>query len=176
MFRLHETAAEVPPFLSPFWFIFHGCIKGHDVPSTRKAAPPAGAKADGPKPDSPKSDVPKSPAPARASPAPNPPPMKVFFGATALALVISICTGLFNVVKICSTQSRGGRECSSGHLCPRARASLFVRDPSGSPIFKRKSVATDRRRAKWNCIYLFLLFRFFGILGSFENSNDCPKI
>ena len=45
-----------------------------------------------------------------------------------------------------------------------------------SPMLKSKSVATDRRRAKWNCIHLFLLFRFFGILGSFENSNACPKI
>jgi hypothetical protein len=60
---------------------------------------------------------------------------------------------------------------------PTARAALFVRDSSGDGrILKSKSVATDRRRAKWNRIDLLLLFRFLGILSAFENSNDCPKI
>jgi hypothetical protein len=56
-------------------------------------------------------------------------------------------------------------------LIPTARASLFIRDSSGVVPSKSKSVATDRRRAKWNCTHLFLLFRFlwnFRLVRKFE--------
>ena len=91
MFGLHEPSrgsSYVPPAILIHLSQLHK--KGTLYLPPRRAAPSAPAKADATKPA-----APKSPAPAPASPAPNPLPMKVFFAATALALVISICTGLF---------------------------------------------------------------------------------
>jgi len=96
MFGLHETSrgsSYVPPPILVHLSQLHK--KGTLYLPPRKAAPPVNVKPDGTKPDAPKSDAPKVPAPALASPVPNPLPMKVFFGATALSLVISTCTGLF---------------------------------------------------------------------------------
>ena len=68
--------------------------KGTLYVPVRKTAPHVGAESDTAKPDAPKSDLSKAPAPPPVYPAANPLPMKVFFGATALALVISTFTGL----------------------------------------------------------------------------------
>jgi hypothetical protein len=96
MFGLHETSrgsSYVPPAILVHLSQLHK--KGTLYLPPRKTAPSAPAKADGMKADAPKPDAPKSPVPTPASPAPNPLPMKIFFAATALALVISTCTELF---------------------------------------------------------------------------------
>jgi hypothetical protein len=96
MFGLHETSrgsSYVPSAILVHLSQLHK--KGTLYVPPGKAAPSAPTKADGPKADSRKFDAPKSPGPTPASPAPNALPMKVFFAATALALVISTCTGLF---------------------------------------------------------------------------------
>lgn len=96
MFGLHETSrgsSYVPPAILVHLSQLHK--KGTLYLPPRKAAPSGVPKADGPKPDAPKPESAKSLPPTTASPAPNPLPMKVFFGMTALALVISTCTGLF---------------------------------------------------------------------------------
>jgi hypothetical protein len=96
MFGLHETSrgsSYVPPAILVHLSQLHK--KGTLYVAPRKATPSAPAKADGPKADAPKPDASKSPVPTPASPAPNPLPVKIFFAATALALVISTCTGLF---------------------------------------------------------------------------------
>jgi hypothetical protein len=96
MFGLHETSrgsSYVPPAILVHLSQLHK--KGTLYLPPRKPAPSAPAMPDGPKVGAPKPDPPKSPAPTPASPAPNPLPMKIFFAATALALVISTCTGLF---------------------------------------------------------------------------------
>jgi hypothetical protein len=95
MFGLHGTSrgsSYAPPAILVHLSQLHK--KGTLYLPPRKAAPSTSAKTDRPKPDTPKSDLPKFPTPAPARHAPNPLPMKVFFGATALALVISTCTGL----------------------------------------------------------------------------------
>jgi len=96
MFGLHETSrgsSYVPPAILVHLSQLHK--KGTLYLPPRKAAPPEGAKAGGPKPDALKSEGPKSVEPAPAVHASDPLPMKIFFGTTALALVISTCTGLF---------------------------------------------------------------------------------
>ena len=96
MFGLHETSrgsTYVPPAILVHLSQLHK--KGTLYLAPRKAASSAPATADGPKADVPRPGAPKSLAPTPASPAPNPLPMKIFFVATALALVISTCTGLF---------------------------------------------------------------------------------
>ena len=93
MFGLHETSrgsSYVPPAILVHLSQLHK--KGTLYLPPRKPAPSA-AKVDGPKVDAPKADAEKPASPA--SPAPNPLTTKVFFAATALALVISTCTGLF---------------------------------------------------------------------------------
>ncbi len=74
---------------------------GNAIPSFRKAAPPAtpkpvGLKSDGPKSDKAKPDTPKpeSSKPPQGLQPPNSLPIKIFFGATSLALVLSTYTGL----------------------------------------------------------------------------------
>ena len=119
MFGLHETSrgsSYVPPALLVHLSQLHK--KGTLYLPPRKAPPPASVKANGTKPDAPKSDPPKSPAPVPASPAPNPLPMKVFFGATALALVISTCTGLFMSWKYARRKGVVGGVFLAGIVCP----------------------------------------------------------
>lgn len=96
MFGLHETSrgsSYVPPAILVHLSQLHK--KGTLYLPPRKPAPFASARADGQKGDSPKPDAAKPLAPSPASPIPNPLPMKLFFAATALALLISTCTGLF---------------------------------------------------------------------------------
>lgn len=96
MFGLHETSrgsSYVPPAILVHLSQLHK--KGTLYLPPRKAAPSAPTKNDGPKVDAPKLDASKTPSQSPASPAPNPLPMKIFFAATALSLVISTCTGLF---------------------------------------------------------------------------------
>ena len=119
MFGLHETSrgsSYVPPAILVHLSQLHK--KGTLYLPPRKAAPSASVKVGGTKPDAPKSDPPKSPAPALASPAPNPLPMKVFFGATALALVISTCTGLFMSWKYARRKAVVGGIFLAGIVCP----------------------------------------------------------
>jgi hypothetical protein len=119
MFGLHEASrggSYVPPAILVHLSQLHK--NGTLYLPPRKAGPPASVKADGTKPDSPKSDPPKSPAPALASPAPNPLPMKVFFGATALALVISTTTGLFMSLKYARRKAVVGGIFLAGIVCP----------------------------------------------------------
>ncbi len=114
MFGLHETSrgsSYVPPAILIHLSQLHK--KGTLYFPPRKATPPAPTKADGPKPDDP-----KSPAPATASAAPNPLPMKIFFGATALALLISTCTGLFMSWKYARRKVLVGGVFLAGILCP----------------------------------------------------------
>jgi hypothetical protein len=92
MFGLHETArgsSHVPPNILVHLSQLHK--KGTLYLPPRKAAPPNSAKPDGAKLDGPKLEDPKS---TEGSPPPNSLPMKIFYGATALALAISTCTGL----------------------------------------------------------------------------------
>lgn len=99
MFGLNETSRKSSTFHPQFWFIFHCCTrKGTVYLPTRKAASPTRVMADGPEPNTPKSDAPKASAPAPA-PLHQSAPMMMFFGATAFALVISTCTGLFYVLE-----------------------------------------------------------------------------
>jgi hypothetical protein len=119
MFGLHETSrgrSYVPPAILVHLSQLHK--KGTLYLPPRKAAPPASVKADGTRPDAPKSDPPKSPALAPASTAPNSLPMKVFFGATALALVISTCTGLFMSWKYARRKAVVGGIFLAGIACP----------------------------------------------------------
>jgi hypothetical protein len=119
MFGLHETSrgsSYVPPTILIHLSQLHK--KGTLYLPPRKAAPQTSAKSDGSKPDAPKSDPPKSPVPAPASPAHNPLPMKVFFGATALALVISTSTGLFMSWKYARRKAVVGWVFLAGVVCP----------------------------------------------------------
>ena len=119
MFGLHETSrgsSYIPPAVLVHLSQLHK--KGTLYVPVRKTPPPASAKSDGPKPDTPKSDSPKSPAPPPVSPAPNPLPMKVFFGATALALVISTCTGLFMSWKYARRKAVFAGIVLAGLFCP----------------------------------------------------------
>jgi len=119
MFGLHETSrgsSYIPPAILVHLSQLHK--EGNLYLPPQKAAPSAPAKADGPKPGSPNSDTPKSPAPAPASSAPNPLPMKIFFAATALALVISTCTGLFMSWKYARRKAVVVRVLLAGIACP----------------------------------------------------------
>jgi len=92
MFGLHETArgsSYVPPNFLVHLAQLHK--KGTLYFATRKVDPSNSPKPDGIKLNGPKPDTPK---PLPAPPPPNSLPMKLFFAATALALVLSTCTGL----------------------------------------------------------------------------------
>ena len=91
MFGLHETSrgsSYVPPAILVHLAQLHK--KGTPYLPPRKPAPSAPPKAESRKPEAP---GPSAPAPA--PPTHNPLPTKIFFAMTALALVISTCTGLF---------------------------------------------------------------------------------
>jgi hypothetical protein len=119
IFGLHETSrgsSYAPPAILVHLSQLHK--KGTLYLPPLRAAPLASAKTDGPKPDPSKSDPPKSPAPAPALLVPNPLPMKVFFGATALALMISTCTGLFMSWKYARRKAVVGGIFLAGIVCP----------------------------------------------------------
>jgi hypothetical protein len=95
MFGLHETSrgsSYAPPDI--LVHLAHLHKKGTLYLPPAKVAPAASAKPVTPKVDTAQPDAPKSPAPSPTSSVPHPLPMKIFFAATALALVISTCTGL----------------------------------------------------------------------------------
>lgn len=92
IFGLHETArgsSYVPPNILVHLSQLHK--NGTLYLPPRKAAPPNLAKPDRARLDGPKPETPK---PAQAAPPPNSLPVKIFFASTALALVVSTCTGL----------------------------------------------------------------------------------
>lgn len=85
MFGLHETSrgsSYVPPAILVHLSQLHK--KGTVYLPPRKPGPPPPIKPDAPKPAS----APPDPTPH------NPLPMKLFFAATALALVVSTCSGI----------------------------------------------------------------------------------
>ena len=95
MFGLHETSrgsSYVPPALLVHLSQLHK--KGTLYLPPKRTPQPATAKGDDVKPDAPKPEAPKAPAATPTAPRPNPLPMKIFFAATALALVTSTCTGI----------------------------------------------------------------------------------
>jgi hypothetical protein len=119
MFGLHETSrgsSYVPPAILTHLSQLHK--KGTLYLAPRKAAPAASAKTEGPKADLPKSDSPKPLAPAPASPASNPLPTKIFFAATALALVTSTCTGLLMAWKYARRKAVVVGVLLAGIACP----------------------------------------------------------
>jgi hypothetical protein len=119
MFGLHETSrgsSYVPPAILVHLSQLHK--KGTLYLPPRKATPLPSAKADGPKPETPKPDGPKAPGPSPAAASTNPLPMKIFFGATALALVISTCTGLFMSWKYARRKAVVGGVFLAGIACP----------------------------------------------------------
>jgi hypothetical protein len=92
MFGLHETSrgsSYVPPAILVHLSQMHK--KGTLYLPARKAPQAAQPKPDGAKQEAPKAEGPKPP---QSPPPPNPLPIKIFFAATALALVISTCTGI----------------------------------------------------------------------------------
>lgn len=97
MFGFHETARGSSYF--PPNFLVHLSQlhkKGTLYLPPRKPAPPGAVKPDEARPDGVKPDIPKPEAPKPAPP-PSPPnslPIKIFFAATSLALVLSTCTGI----------------------------------------------------------------------------------
>ena len=95
MFGLHETSrgsSYVPPAILVHLSQLHK--KGTLYLPQKRTPQPATAKSDDAKPDAPKTEAPKAPAAAPPPLRPNPLPMKIFFAATALALVTSTCTGI----------------------------------------------------------------------------------
>jgi hypothetical protein len=117
MFGLHETSrasSYVPPAILVHLSQLHK--KGTIYLPPRKAAPSPSVKTDGPKPELPKPHAPKTTAPA--PPSPNPLPMKVFFAATALALVISTCTGLSMSWKYARRKAAVATVFLAGLICP----------------------------------------------------------
>ena len=95
MFGLHETgrrSSYVPPAILTHLSQLHK--KGTLYFPPRRATPFVPPKPETPAADVPKQNTPKFAPPPEVSPAPNSLPIKIFFAATALALVISTCTGL----------------------------------------------------------------------------------
>ena len=94
MFGLHESSrgsSYIPPAVLVHLAQLHKKGTLYLPPRKPPQAPPA--RADGAKPDVPKPDTQKPPQATRNS-APNPLPIKIFFAATALALIISTSTGI----------------------------------------------------------------------------------
>jgi hypothetical protein len=119
MFGLHETSrgsSYTPPAILVHLSQLHK--KGTLYIAPRKAAPSSPAKTEGPKADVPKTDSPTSATPTPASPAPNPLPMRIFFAATALAFVISACTGLFMSWKYARRKALVVGVLLAGVVCP----------------------------------------------------------
>jgi hypothetical protein len=119
MFGLHETSrgsSYVPPAILVHLSQLHK--KGTLYLPPRKATPLPSVKADGPRPETPKADGPKTPAPTPAPASHNTLPMKIFFGATALALVISTSTGLFMSWKYVRRKAVVGGVFLAGIVCP----------------------------------------------------------
>jgi hypothetical protein len=122
MFGLHETergSSYVPPNFLIHLAQLHK--KGTLYIPTRKEAPFNSSKPDGKQLDGPKPEPPK-PLPVQRPP--NSLPMKLFFGATALALVLSTCTGLIMTWKYARRKSSVLLTLAAGVAIPAA-LSLF---------------------------------------------------
>lgn len=95
MFGLHEASrgsSYAPPAILTHLSQLHK--KGTLYFPPRKAPPSAAAKSDSSRADAPKPDSQRLAQVPLTPPPPNPLPMKIFFAATALALVMSTCTGI----------------------------------------------------------------------------------
>lgn len=95
MFGLHETSrgsSYVPPALLVHLSQLHK--KGTLSVPARKQGPTAVSDGNAQKSEAPKHEAPKAPQAPTTQPQRNPLPMKIFFAATALALVISTGTGI----------------------------------------------------------------------------------
>jgi hypothetical protein len=93
MFGLHEPGHGRPFYVPPSILVHLAQLHKNAtlyVPP-RKVAPPISVKPTGAKLDAPK---PVTPNPISPPPPLNRLPMKIFFAATALALVLSTCTGI----------------------------------------------------------------------------------
>ena len=118
MFGLHETSrgsSYVPPPILVHLSQLHK--KGTLYLPPRKAVQQAQTKPDSAKPDIPKPNSQKSPQAPPDSP-PNPLPLKSFFTATALALVISTCTGVVMSWKYARRKSSVLLALAAGVLLP----------------------------------------------------------
>jgi hypothetical protein len=119
MFGLHETSrgsSYVPPAILVHLSQLHK--KGTLYLPQKRTPQPATAKSDDAKPDAPKTEAPKAPAAAPPPLRPNPLPMKIFFAATALALVTSTCTGILMGWKFARRKSSVLLTLSAGIVLP----------------------------------------------------------
>jgi hypothetical protein len=119
MFGLHETSrgsSYLPPAILVHLSQLHK--NGTIYLPPRRAAPPAPSKAEGQMVDAPKPNPPKPSEAPSTPPAPNALPMKIFFAATALALVVSTCTGLFMSWKYARRKVVFGGVFLAGVVCP----------------------------------------------------------
>jgi hypothetical protein len=106
MFGLHETSrgsSYIPPAVLMHLAQLHK--KGTLYLPPRRAPAPASAVPDGAKTDTPKRDGGKAPQAPPAGPPRNSLPIRIFFAATALALVTSTCTGIFMAWKYARRKS-----------------------------------------------------------------------
>ena len=116
MFGLHETArgsSYAPPSFLVHLAQLHK--KGTLYFPPRKLGPVSSPKRDEVKPDSSRPEAPKQ------TPAPPPPsslPIKIFFAATALALVLSTCTGLIMSWKYARRKSTALLTLAAGIVIP----------------------------------------------------------
>jgi hypothetical protein len=143
MFGLHETSrgsSYVPPTRLIHLSQLHK--KGTLYFSSRKPTLSGSAKADGQKADAPKPDSEKPPGPPHCRP--NPLPMKLFFAATAPALVVSTCTG-FYVMEVRTLQRCGDRRASCGDRLP---ADLPARMRARRNIGWNDAASAGRRRTR----------------------------
>ena len=95
MFGLHEASrgsSYVPPAILVHLSQLHK--KGTLYLFQKRTPEPTTGKSDAAKPDVPKPNAAKTPAATSTPSRPNPLPVKIFFAATALALVMSTCTGI----------------------------------------------------------------------------------
>lgn len=116
MFGLHETSrgsSYVPPALLVRLSQLHK--KGTLAVPASKLLPSTLPKSVPIKPESGKEDPPKPPSPATIR---SPLPMKIFFAATALALVLSTCTGLFMAWRYARSKPIVSLVFVAGIVCP----------------------------------------------------------
>ncbi len=96
MFGLHETSRG-SSYVPPTWLVHLSQLHKKGtlfLPQRKQPAPlpaPDSAKPEHKKPDTAASEAPR---PAPQAPPHNPLPIKIFFGITALGLVVSTCTGV----------------------------------------------------------------------------------
>ena len=115
MFGLHETSrgsSYVPPAILVHLAQLHK--KGTLYSPPRKPAPSVPAKVDGQKADAPKPEAAKLPAPVIH----NPLPLKIFFAATALTLMVSTFTGLFMSWRYTRRKAVAVGVLVAGIICP----------------------------------------------------------